>query len=321
MNTSSQQFAFLDLHPQVEDVCAEVCAGFRQTSKSLSPKFFYDQQGSELFEAITELDEYYPTRTELALFDSNLGEIAEIIGSGSCVIEYGSGSSLKIRKLLDALAPRAYVPIDISRDYLLYGAQELARDFPALDVFPVCADFGQTIALPEQTNDLHRIGFFPGSSIGNFEPSNAQQFLQRVAHTLGPGGHLLIGVDCKKDSQVLERAYNDAAGVTAAFNLNALAHLNRVLGCDFNIEAFQHEARYNSERGCIEMFLRSTREQQVDICGEVFTFAAGERLHTENSYKYAPGEFLQLAQASGFDSAGHWLDAQAYFGLYLLKAH
>ena len=319
MNTR-RQLELLDLHPEIENVTLEVCEGLKKQQKSLSPKYFYDERGSELFEAITQLDEYYPTRTELALFDAHLPEIAELVGAGSCVIEYGSGSSLKIRKLLDALSPLAYVPVDISRDYLLTNATVLAQDFPQLTVLPVCADFSQFIALPEQLGGMNPIGFFPGSSIGNFEPEQAKQFLGRVANTLGSGGHLLIGVDCKKDPVVLERAYNDAAGITAAFNLNALSHLNRVLGAEFQLDKFEHEALYNRDAGCIQMFLRSTAQQQVSIGGSVFAFDDGERLHTENSYKYSPDEFIRLAEDSGFGCEHHWQDADEYFGLYLLKA-
>lgn len=320
MKTSKQQFEFLDLHPRVEDVSTEVVRGLSAPFKSLSPKFFYDERGSKLFEAITVLAEYYPTRTELGLFDAHLAEIAAIIGDGSCVIEYGSGSSLKIRKLLDALAPQAYVPVDISRDYLLSGAKILSEDFPALDVFPVCADFSQDIELPEAVQNLNLIGFFPGSSIGNFLPQQAQQFLQRVAQTLGAGGHLLVGVDCKKDAQIVESAYNDSEGVTAAFNLNALAHLNRVLGANFELDAFFHEAHYDEALGCIQMFLRSAKAQRVTIGANYFDFAEGERLHTENSYKYTPEEFIGLAKASGFACPHFWRDPDQYFGLYLLQA-
>ena len=319
MNTR-RQLELLDLHPEIENMTLEVCEGLKKQQKSLSPKYFYDERGSELFEAITRLDEYYPTRTELALFDAHLPEIAELVGAGSCVIEYGSGSSLKIRKLLDALSPLAYVPVDISRDYLLTNATVLAQDFPQLTVLPVCADFSQFIALPEQLGGMSPIGFFPGSSIGNFEPEQAKQFLGRVANTLGSGGHLLIGVDCKKDPAVLERAYNDAAGITAAFNLNALSHLNRVLGAEFQLDKFEHEALYNRDAGCIQMFLRSTAQQQVSIGGSVFAFDDGERLHTENSYKYSPDEFIRLAEDSGFGCEHHWQGADEYFGLYLLKA-
>ena len=319
MNTR-RQLELLDLHPEIENVTLEVCEGLKKQQKSLSPKYFYDERGSELFEAITQLDEYYPTRAELALFVAHLPEIAELVGAGSCVIEYGSGSSLKIRKLLDALSPLAYVPVDISRDYLLNNAMVLAQDFPQLTVLPVCADFSQFIALPEQLGGMNPIGFFPGSSIGNFEPEQAKQFLGRVANTLGSGGHLLIGVDCKKDPVVLERAYNDAAGITAAFNLNALSHLNRVLGAEFQLDDFEHEAHYNRDAGCIQMFLRSTAQQQVSIGGSVFAFDDGERLHTENSYKYSPDEFIRLAKDSGFSCEHHWQGADEYFGLYLLKA-
>lgn len=321
MNASGPNFAFLDLHPPKDDTLSEVCAGLGQSAKSLSPKFFYDEKGSQLFEAITELEEYYPTRTELALFDAHLPEIADLIGKDSCVIEYGSGSSLKIRKLLEALLPSAYVPVDISRDYLLSTATALSDDFCDLSVFPVCADFTQDMALPTQVEALRRVGFFPGSSIGNFEPAQAREFIQQVGDTLGAGGYFLVGVDCKKDPRVLERAYADSAGVTAAFNLNALVHLNRELGANFQLENFQHMARYNQARGCIEMFLRSLCDQQVVIGEAVFDFAAGELLHTENSYKYTPAEFLALAQSAGFRCLNHWLDKDDYFGLYLLQAN
>jgi dimethylhistidine N-methyltransferase len=320
MNSPNQNFAFLDLHPPKDDTLSEVCASLGQNAKSLSPKFFYDEKGSQLFEAITELEEYYPTRTELALFDAHLPEIAKLIGHNSCVIEYGSGSSLKIRKLLEALLPSAYVPVDISRDYLLSTATALSRDFSELSVFPVCADFTQDMALPAQVSQLHRVGFFPGSSIGNFEPTQAREFIRQVGDTLGANGYFLVGVDCKKDPLVLERAYADAAGVTAAFNLNALVHLNRELGANFQLENFQHMARYNEQQGCIEMFLRSTRAQQVNIGDAVFDFEVAELLHTENSYKYAPSEFMALAESAGFRCLKHWLDKDEYFGLYLLQA-
>jgi len=319
MNTR-RQLELLDLHPEIENVTREVCEGLQKQQKSLSPKYFYDERGSELFEAITQLDEYYPTRTELALFDAHLPDIADLIGAGSCVIEYGSGSSLKIRKLLEALSPLAYVPVDISRNYLLNNAMALAQDFPQLTVLPVCADFSQSIALPEQVGGLNPIGFFPGSSIGNFEPAQAKQFLARVANTLGSGGYFLIGVDCKKDPAVLERAYNDEDGITAAFNLNALSHLNHLLGAEFQLDAFEHEAHYNQEAGCIQMFLRSTARQQVSIGDSIFAFNDGERLHTENSYKYSPDELIRLAEDSGFGCEHLWQDADEYFGLYLLKA-
>lgn len=320
MSGAGQQFAFLDLQPELNDVLSEVCTSLNQNAKSLSPKFFYDERGSQLFEAITQLPEYYPTRTELALFAAHLPEIADLIGKRSCVIEYGSGSSLKIRQLLQALSPAAYVPVDISKDYLLNTAKVLSADFTGLDVFPVCADFTQDMVLPTQVANLQRVGFFPGSSIGNFEPAQALQFMQRVGATIGSNGYFLIGVDCKKDPLVLERAYADRAGVTAEFNLNVLVHLNRVLGANFRVEQFQHVAKYNQEQGCIQMFLRSECAQQVNIGETIFSFDAGELLHTENSYKYMPSEFLALAERSGFRCLKHWLDERDYFGLYLLQA-
>jgi len=321
MNARGEKFAFLDLYPGKEDTLSEVCASLGQNAKSLSPKFFYDEKGSQLFEAITELEEYYPTRTELALFDAYLPEIASLIGKDSCVIEYGSGSTLKIRKLLQALSPSAYVPVDISKDYLLGTATALSEDFSELGVFPVCADFTQDMELPVQVGDLNRVGFFPGSSIGNFEPAQAREFMRQVGTTLGSDGYFLIGVDCKKDPLVLQRAYADAAGVTAAFNLNALVHLNRELGSNFQLGNFQHMARYNEVQGCIEMFLRSLCDQRVNIAGNTFDFKVGELLHTENSYKYSPLEFLALAESADFRCLKYWLDKDEYFGLYLLQAN
>ena len=248
------RFAFFDFEPDQEDVAAEVLLGLQQSPKSISPKYFYDQTGSELFEKITQLKEYYLTRTELALLDQYLPEVVQYIGTRVCVIEYGSGSTLKIRKVLEVLRPQAYVPIDISAEHLKEQARALHADFPTLDVLPVCADLTQAFDLPSETQGLERVGFFPGSSIGNFTPSFAQEFLANVRLTLGAGSALLIGVDRKKDREIMEAAYNDAEGITAAFNRNLLHHLNAVLGTDFNVAQFNHVARYNEILGCIQMF-------------------------------------------------------------------
>lgn len=313
-------FRFFDLRPRAANMRDEVVAGLSQDPKRLPPKYFYDATGSLLFEHITALPEYYLTRTEMALFDAHLDDIAWVLGDGFCLVEYGSGTTRKVRKLLQRLRPAAYVPVDISGEHLVAQARALHADFPWLDVFPTCADFTGPFALPDPVRDLPHVGFFPGSSIGNFEPAGARRFLANVHATLGVGGSLLIGVDRKKDPGVLERAYNDEQGVTAEFNRNVLKHINDRLGADFAVEAFAHEARYEPERGCVQMFLRSLVEQTVTIGDAEVNFRAGETIHTENSFKYHPDEFLDLARQSGFGPVQWWTDADDRFALFLLAA-
>jgi len=317
--TNKGEYVFFDYKPQQANMASEVLKGLGSEPKFISPKYFYDQRGSELFERITELDEYYVTRTEMALFDDHLPDIARSLGRELCLIEYGSGSSMKIRKLLETISPKAYVPVDISGDHLQENARALHRDFPQLNVYPVCADITQHFALPPVTVGLSKVGFFPGSSIGNFEPRLAQKFLSTVRETTGVGGALIIGVDRKKPVEVLEDAYNDAEGVTAAFNLNVLRHINQALGADFDVRGFTHVARYNEDEGCIQMFLQSKRDQTVHVAGETIRIANGEILHTENSYKYDPDEFLNLASNAGFSQTAVWSDARDWFSLYLLQ--
>ena len=317
---TDEQFAFLDLKPDLEVVLREVHQGLSLAAKAISPKFFYDERGSELFDAITELPEYYVTRTEMALFDAHMAEISACLEENICVIEYGSGSTKKIRRLLEVLQPQAYVPVDISGDYLLSNAEVLLSDFPALKIFPVCADITQSFDLPSQVEALRPLGFYPGSSIGNFEPTDAVEFLRRVHVTLGTGGYFLVGVDATKDVSILEAAYDDAAGVTAQFNLNTLVHLNERLGADFDLDNFEHFSRYNSELGCIQMFLKSTVPQQVNLAGKVISFAEGELLHTENSFKYTKQEFITLAQSAQFECLKSWQDSKQWFSLFLLRA-
>ena len=317
--SSKGSYAFHDFKPAAEDMVGEVLRGLASQPKYISPKYFYDARGSALFDRITELDEYYLTRTEMSLFEQYLPEISNRLGSDVCLIEYGSGSSLKIRKLLEAIAVQAYVPVDISNEHLQDNARVLHADFPNLNVYPVCADFTQRFTLPEQVSALTKVGFFPGSSIGNFDPAQAQHFLSNVREIVGVGGALLIGVDRKKTVSVLEDAYNDAAGVTAEFNLNVLAHINDALGADFLLENFQHLARYNADEGCIQMFLESTQDQQVTIAGQTMRIAELETLHTENSYKYHPHEFVELAAKAGFSEETHWSDPQQWFSLYLMQ--
>ncbi len=311
---------FYDLHPPQIDMLHEVIEGLHQTPPRISPKFFYDQRGSELFEAITETPEYYPFRTELGLLEKHGEEMAALLGSNGFLIELGSGSSRKIRLLLDALRPAAYMPVDISRDFLLRAASDLAREYPELEVHAACADYSQGLKLPWSPQELSRAAFFPGSSIGNFEPEQAKRLLRHVAQALGNGGHLLIGVDLQKDPAILHRAYNDAIGVTAAFNLNLLQRINRELDADFDLEKFHHTADYNVAEGRVEMYLVSNSEQKVTIGGVQKNFAEGEAIHTENSYKYTVEGFLQLAAEAGFKAVKTWTDEKQYFSVHCLQA-
>lgn len=300
-------------------MAAEVLTGLRQAEKTLSPKFFYDEKGSKLFEAITRLPEYYLTRTELSIFDDYLDALAAGVPEGSCVVEYGSGSSLKIRKVLEAIEPTAYVPVDISGEHMVAMARDLAEDFPGLAIYPTCADFTSSFELPAPVAGLPKVGFFPGSSIGNFEPREAAAFLGRVAHTLGPGGKLIIGVDLKKEVGMLEAAYDDAAGVTAEFNLNLITHLAETLAIDLDPGRFSHRAEYNAEVGAIQMFLDVLESHEVTIAGETISLAAGEAIHTENSFKYEPADFLALAAGAGFVELGRWSDPRGWYAVYLLE--
>jgi L-histidine Nalpha-methyltransferase len=310
----------IDLKPAPSISRAEVIAGLQRRDKAIAPKFLYDERGSELFEQITTLPEYYLTRTELAILQRGAGEMAQAIGTGATLIEFGSGSSGKVRWLLEPLKPVAYLPVDISREALTRAADDVQRDYPWLVVAPICADYSQPFALPAGLKQAtHRVAFFPGSSIGNFEPHEAVRFLAHVAKLVGPGGELLIGIDLKKPRDVLERAYNDAQGVTAEFNLNVLSHLNEALGADFDLSAFAHRARYDEARGCIEIHLVSAADQTVTIGGNRIRLRQGEAIHTENSYKYAPAQFDALARMAGFAMRRRWLDPKGWFAVILYQ--
>jgi dimethylhistidine N-methyltransferase len=310
---------FFDYHPAHADMRAEVLAGLSLPQKRLSPKLFYDQAGSRLFDAITELPEYYPTRTEIGILEAHGDEMAERIGRGNVLIELGSGSSLKIQVLLAALRPAVYMPVDISREHLLESAAALAARFPSLEIRAACADYSVPIELPLEPDWRAVAAFFPGSSIGNFEPASACRLLQRIAAIVGPGGRLLIGVDLVKDERVLHAAYNDAQGVTAAFNLNLLTRINRELGADFDLCAFAHRAFYNAAESRIEMHLESRRAQRVVVAGEMFPFRAGETIHTECSYKYLLYGFEALARDAGFEVEQVWSDAGGLFSVQCLR--
>ncbi|HEX9626006.1 MAG TPA: L-histidine N(alpha)-methyltransferase [Acidiferrobacterales bacterium] len=310
---------FHDQRVETLSFLEEVLLGLSTDPKSIPPKFFYDATGSRLFDRICELPEYYLTRTETAILAACGAELAGLVGPDCLLVEFGSGSSRKVRVLLEALQPAAYLPIDISREHLLATARGLARDYPWLRVHATCADYSNGVTLPVDADGRHLLGFFPGSSIGNFDPADALAFLRSVAGLLGPDGALLIGVDLKKDAAVLQAAYNDAQGVTAEFNLNLLAHINRELGADFDLQAFEHCAWYDPRRGRIEMHLRSRHDQSVRLAGHEFRFGAGESLHTENSYKYDAGEFQSLARAAGFKPVRLWTDPERLFSLHYLR--
>ena len=315
----SELASFEDLHPTADDLAADVLAGFSRPQKSIPPKYFYDAEGSRLFDAITELPEYYPTRTETALLRQYADEIAQKAGTGHLLVEPGSGSCTKARLLFEGLKPCAYVPMDISRDHLRMAAEQVAVEFPWLEVHAACTDFTRLMTLPSGSPEGRRLAFFPGSSIGNFDPEAAVGFLRMIAEMVGPGGQLLIGVDLKKDRAVLEAAYDDAQGVTAAFNLNLLARINRELGADFDLAKWRHKALYNEAEGRIEMHLVSLVDQQVSLQGRTFHFAEGETIHTENSYKYTVTEFRELAARAGFTADTVWVDDDQLFSLHLLK--
>lgn len=288
--------------------------------REIAPKYFYDAEGSRLFDRICALPEYYPTRTELALLRARGAEIAERIGPQAEIIEFGAGALHKVRLLLAALErPAAYLPIDISGAFLRGAAGTLQRDWPDLRVEPVVADYTQPLQLPPRRGAGRRLGFFPGSTIGNLAPEAALAFLRRAA-TLLRGGALLLGVDLVKDPRILHAAYNDAEGVTAAFNRNLLVRANRELGADFEPMHFAHSAFYNAPLQRIEMHLMSCRRQRVLVCGERFEFAAGETLHTENSYKYTIEGLQALARRAGFMPLAAWTDPDHWFSLHWLQA-
>jgi dimethylhistidine N-methyltransferase len=299
----------------------DVIAGLSLPQKSLPPKYFYDARGSRLFEAICRLKEYYPTRTEIALTRAHLDAIARFAGARSTLIEYGSGESMKSPLLIEALRPAAYIPVDISYDALRAATVKLRRRFKWLDVLAVHGDFSQPLKIPMAQAKGRRVVYFPGSTIGNLTPEEAQAFLRTTRGQLGPRGAMLVGVDLKKDANVLHAAYNDAKGVTAAFNLNLLARINRELGADFRPRRFRHYAFYNPARGRIEMHLVSLAPQNVNVGNHRFAFEAGESIHTENSYKYSVGEFRALAASAGFRGEKAWLDPKGLFSLHGLVAN
>jgi len=289
--------------------------------RSISPKYFYDARGSQLFDRICELPEYYPTRTELRILADNAREIAAQMGPRAEIVEFGAGSLRKVRLLLGAMdRPARYLPIDISGEHLARSAADLQRDCPGLDVQPVAADYTQRLLLPARVPGAgQRVGFFPGSTIGNFTPQEALHFLE-VAGQVLRGGALLLGADLIKDPAVLHAAYNDAQGVTAAFNLNLLARANRELGTRFDLDQFAHSAFYNAPQQRIEMHLVSRRRQKIALDGEWYEIEEGETLHTENSYKFTVDGLRALAARAGFRPGPVWIDADRFFSVHWLQA-
>jgi L-histidine Nalpha-methyltransferase len=298
----------------------DVIEGLSRPRKSLSPKYFYDAEGSRLFERICRLREYYPTRVELAVTKQNLSQVARFAGRGAALIEYGSGEGVKTRLLLQALRPALYMPIDISRDALERAVPRLQRAFPRLRIVPVRGDFSRPLELPPLPERARRVVYFPGSTIGNLTPDEAHAFLKMTRAQVGNRGAMIVGVDLKKDANVLHAAYNDAQGVTAAFNLNLLARINRELDGDFDLRRFRHYAFYEPTAGRIEMHLVSTERQSVTIGAHRFSFERGESIHTENSYKYSIAEFQALAVPTGFRAVEVWTDPRGWFSIHGLHS-
>ncbi len=312
----------LDLHPQQADFLEDVTSGLDARPKRISPMYFYDAAGSKLFDQICEQEEYYPTRTEIAILSKNQHAIGDAIGADASLVELGSGSSLKTHLVLEASESlHSYVPIDISKDHLLDAAIRIQTDFPTLRVLPVCADFLGELRLPDPVGQARaKVFWFPGSTIGNLAREPRRRLLERVAELCHPqGGGLLVGIDLKKDPALLERAYNDECGVTAAFNLNLLERMNRELGADFALEQFAHRAFYNQAMGRIEMHLESLADQSVHLADQVFDFSEGETLCTEYSYKFTVEGFAAEAAAAGLHLVSEWRDPAGLFAVLMLS--
>jgi dimethylhistidine N-methyltransferase len=315
-------FDFHDYHPDPDDILAEVLKGLREPQKMIPPKFFYDEKGSSLFYEITRVPEYYLTRTEIQLLAKITPDLMDYVGKGCNLIEYGCGSSRKIKILLEALyQPSAYCAIDISKEHLLNLCRSLALAYSGLTIKALCADFTKPLTLPLRPKPSFEknIAFFPGSSIGNFEPEEAVVFLKNVRRSVGEGGGMIIGVDLKKDPKILHAAYNDSRGITRHFNLNLLERINRECGSNFDLSRFAHRAFYHHERGRIEMHLVSLQDQTVEIDESSIEFREGETIHTENSYKYTPEEFQQLASEAGWKAMSIWKDPQSFFSIHYFE--
>jgi dimethylhistidine N-methyltransferase len=317
---SSARYDYHDLKPAAGSFLQDVLTGLAARRKTLPPKYFYDAKGSALFDAICEQPEYYPTRTEIGMLEAFAPEMAERIGPKSAIVEYGSGSGRKTAILLRAVQPLAYVAIDISGEQLRSAVARLAAQFPEVRMVAMCADYTSELPLAklDALDARRRVVYFPGSTIGNFTVPEALAFLRNARTVAGARGSMLVGVDLKKAPALLNAAYNDAQGVTAAFNLNVLHRINAELQGDFDLAAFEHRAHYDAAAGRIEMHLVSAHDQVATVAGRRFTFAAGETIHTENSYKYSVEEFQALAREAGFSPAHSWIDDSRLFSIHYL---
>ena len=312
--------SFSDFSPQKDTFFVDLISGLSRTDKSLPCKYFYDEKGSQLFNQICELPEYYLTRTETSLLHEKAAEIAKVVGPEVLLIEYGCGLIQKVRVLLNAFSsPTAYVAVDISPRHLRAAAERLAQDYPKIEVHAICADFSQAFKIPSGLPGRRRVGFFPGSTIGNFGHHSARKFLSRIAEHVGPGGGLLIGVDLKKDEAILRAAYNDVTGITAQFNLNLLSRINSEFVGDIDLKGFKHEAVYNKDKGRIEMYLVSCRAQTIRIGNNLFSFSENEKIHTENSQKYDIIEFQGLAADAGFVAKAVWTDPDDLYSIHYFE--
>jgi len=316
---SEQKIYFHDMHPAASNLSGDVITGLQQSPPSIPPKYFYDETGSQLFDQITELDEYYPTRTEISILQKYKRDIVDMLNKPCLLIEPGGGSCSKVRIFIDELRPDMYVPMDISREHLLTSARQMSKEIPWLDIHAVCNDFTFKLTLPEGLPDSARVVFFPGSSIGNFHPHAAVQYLSNIANLIGESGQLLIGVDLKKNKNILESAYDDAKGVTGKFNINLLARLNNELSADFDLKKWTHYSFYNAEQSRIEMHLKSTCDQVVNINNHEFHFTENETIHTENSYKYTVEEFQSLGIQAGLFAEKVWVDESSLFSIHLFS--
>jgi len=309
----------INLHPRARDKRAEILSGLQQEQKSIDPKYFYDSRGSELFEQITSLPEYYPTTTERQILKRNAKAMAESCGQNCVMIEPGSGSSEKVRLLLDELKPAAYVPMDISAEFLKRAAIQLAHEYPWLKIHAVCTDFANQENIPEGIPVGRRVVFYPGSTLGNVKPAEASKFLRNLGRWLDQDGGVLIGIDLHKSTRILEAAYNDKQGITARFNLNILNNINALTNANFDTSRFSHHAFYNKQAYRIEMHLVSKEDQVIDLGDIKISLARGETIHTENSYKYTMESFHEIARSAGFTIRSSWLDKQQLFSVHYLE--
>lgn len=314
-----EKIIFHNNHPSVGDMYQEIVSGFSQAPRIISPKYFYDKKGSHLFDQITETQDYYPTRSEVSILQKCKNHFVDYMPENCVLIEPGGGSYSKVMNFINELRPSVYVPIDISSQYLKASSEELADMLPWLQICAICDDYSKPMKISSDVPKRSRVAFFPGSSIGNFHPHDAIKFLKQVARWVGENGQLLIGIDLKKDKNLLERAYDDREGVTAKFNLNLLSRINQELSANFDLNNWKHRAIYNAELGRIEMHLVSMCDQEVTIHDQKYSFAADEYIHTECSYKYTADEFVELAKQAGFISQKLWLDDNELFSVHLLQ--